>query len=125
MNPSGTRLSQACGGRSPEVWNGTGQWPINGNPLFSSYFTPAMGDSTLKCKTVIDASKGCDAVARHCLAAFLNAMASPPLTPASILGVSLVKAVWSSYATKGYFEPSAGIRWNGGQIVDWIKTTYS
>ena len=42
-----------------------------------------------------------------------------------ILGVAYAKAVWSSYKTRGYFEPTAGIRWNGGQIVDWITTTYS
>jgi len=128
LNPSGTRTNTTCGGRSPATWTasgGVGAWPISGNTLFSACFSPALSDSTLKLKTVVDPSKGYDAVARNCVAALLNASASPPLTPASILGVAYVKAVWTSYASKGYFEPTAGIRWNSGQIVDWITTTYS
>jgi len=128
LNPSGTRTSLTCGGRSPAVWTGStapGQWPISGNTLFSACFSPALSDSTLKLKAVLDPSKGYDAVARNCVAALLNASTSPPLTPASILGVAYAKAVWSSYRRKGYFEPTAGIRWNGAQIVDWITTTYS
>jgi hypothetical protein len=104
---------------------GSGGWPINGNTLFSACFSPALSDPALKIKTVLDPSKGYDPVACNCVAALLNASAGPPLTPASILGVSYVKSVWASYATKGFFEPTAGIRWNGGQIVDWIRTTYS
>jgi hypothetical protein len=116
-----------CGGRSPAVWTGIapGQWPISGNALFSAYFLPALSDGTLKLKEVLDPSKGYDPVACNCVAALLNASNRPPLTPASILGVAYAKAIWSSYASKRYFEPTAGIRWNGAQIVDWITTTYS
>ena len=93
--------------------------------MFSAYFSPALSDGTLKLKAVLDPANGYDAVARNCVAALLNASNSPPLTPTSILGVAYAKAVWSSYASKGYFEPTAGIQWNGAQIVDWITTTYS
>jgi len=98
---------------------------MSGNTLFSAYFSPALSDGNLKLKAVLDPSKGYDPVACNCVAALLNASNGPPLTPTSILGVAYVKAIWSSYASKGYFEPTAGIRWSGGQIVDWIKTTYS
>ena len=98
---------------------------MSGNTLFSACFSPALSDGTLKVKDVVDPGKGYDAVARNCVAALLNASTSPPLTPASILGVAYAKAVWSSYATKGYFEPTAGIKWSGAQIVDWVTTTYS
>jgi len=127
LHPSGTRTSLTCSGRSPATWMQTapGQWPIGGNTLFSACLSPALADGTMKIKAVIDPSKGYDAVACHCLAALLNASTSPPLTPPSILSTAYVKAVWSSYASKGYFEPTAGIQWNGGQIVDWIKTTYT
>ena len=128
LNASGTQTSQTCGGRSPATWmasGGSGGWPINGNTLFSACFSPAMSDSTLKIKTVLDPSKGYDPVACNCVAALLNASASPPLTPASILGAAYVKAIWSSYKNKGYFEPTAGIQWKAGDIVDWITTTYS
>jgi hypothetical protein len=103
------------------------QWPtsVSANDLFSAYFSPALSDGQAKLKSVVDPSKGYDPVACHCVCALANASTSPPLTPASILGVAYVKAVWSSYASKGYFEPTAGIRWNGAQIVEWIKTTYT
>ena len=128
LNPSGTRTSSTCGGRSPATWmqSGAGTWPINGNTaLFSAYFSPALSDATLKLKAVIDPANTYDPVACNCVAALLNASNIPPLTPSSILGVTYVKMVWSSYATKGYFEPTAGIQWNAAQIVDWITTTYS
>jgi len=126
LHPSGTRTSLTCSGRSPATWSGIapGQWPINANTLFSGCFSPALADATCKLKTVIDTSNSYDLVACHCVAALLNASTSPPLTPASILSAAYVKAVWSSYASKGYFEPTAGIQWNGAQIVEWIKTTY-
>ena len=101
------------------------QWPINANALFSAYFSPALSDGTAKLRTVVDPTKGYDLVACNCVAALLNASTSPPLTPASILGVGYVKSVWSSYASKGFFEPTAGVQWNGVKIVEWIKTTYT
>ena len=126
LHPSGTRTSLTCSGRPPATWmQALGHWPIGANTLFSACFSPALADGTTKIKSVIDPSKGYDPVACHCLAALLNASTSPPLTPASILSTAYVKAVWWSYASKGYFEPTAGIQWNGGQIVDWIKTTYT
>ena len=127
LHPSGRRTSLTCSGLSPSSWTAMapGQWPISASTLFSGCFSPALADATCKLKTVVDPSKPYDPVACHCVAALLNASTSPPLTPASILSAAYVKAVWSSYASKGYFEPTAGIQWNGGQIVDWIKTTYT
>ena len=127
LHPSGTRTSATCGGRSPSVWTTTNHshWPCNANALFSAYFSPALAGNNVTLKKVIDPSNGYDPVARNCLAALLNASMAPPLTPASVLGVAGAKAVWSSYATKGYFEPTAGIQWNSAKIVDWITTTYS
>jgi hypothetical protein len=127
LHPSGTRTSMTCGGKSPSLWTTTssGHWPINSNALFSSYFGPALSGSNVTLKKVVDPSNGYDPVARNCVAALLNASSGPPLTPASILSVAKAKEIWSSYATKGYFEPTAGIRWNSAKIVDWITTTYS
>ena len=121
-NERDLRWSFACGvdDDEPAV---TGRSPRT--PSFSAYFSPALAGNNLTFKKVIDPSNGYDPVARNCLAALLNASTAPPLTPASILGVAKAKAIWSSYATKGYFEPTAGIQWNGAKIVDWITTTYS
>ncbi len=127
MHPSGKQASIACGGRTPAAWTLTPhrQWPIKANALFQTYFTPALTGTTVTLKAVLDATNGYDPVARNCVAALLNASSSPALTPTAILGVALAKAIWSSYATKGYFEPTAGIQWNSAKIVDWMTTTYS
>ena len=126
LHPSGKQPGITCGGRSPAVWDSNpGQWPLNQNTLFQAYFTPALTGTNVSFKDVLDPRRGYDAVARHCVAAVLNARTSPPLTPATILGVSYAKMIWSSYATKGYFEPTAGIRWNSAKIVEWMSTTYS
>ena len=127
LNPSGAGKTATCGGRTPAGWTGTdhSQWPISANALFQTYFSPALAGTSVKLKAVVDPSKGYDAVARHCVAALLNASASPVMTPASILGIARVKAIWTSYATKGYFEPTAGIQWQSAKIVEWVTTTYS
>lgn len=127
MNPSGAKKIATCGGRTPAGWTGTNhsQWPISANALFQTYFSPALAGNNVKLKTVVDPSNGYDAVARNCVAALLNASTSPAMTPATILGIARAKAIWSSYASQGYFEPTAGIQWNSAKIVEWVTTTYS
>ena len=128
MNPSSTRANTSCGGRSPTAWSTTqaNGWPRSLPPTskFEGSFTPALARS-VNFKKVIDPTGGYDLVASHCVAALLNASSSPSLTPPAVLSAATAKSIWASYATKGYYEPTAGIRWNSGQIVDWIKTTYS
>ena len=126
LNPSGARSSLTCGGRSPAAWNGTQykNWPIDAKSLFQTQFKSVLtGDPKLK--DVVDSNNRYDLVAQNCVAALLNASTSPPLTPPSILDAARAKLIWSSYATKGYFEPTAGIQWNSAKIVDWMTTTYS
>ncbi len=127
MHPSGRHASSTCGGHSPSVWYSTphSHWPINPNSLFSTYFSPALSGTSVTLKNVLDPTKGYSPLAQNCVAALLNASTSPPLTPPNILGVGYVKGIWSSYANQGYFQPTAGIQWNAGQIVNWITTTYS
>jgi len=127
LHPSGKQPSITCGGRSPAMWNSTppGHWPLGANTFFQSYFAPAISGTNVPLKDVFDPAKGYDPVAQHCLAALLNASTSYPLTPATILGVGYAKDIWYSYKTKGYFEPTAGVRWYSAKIVEWIATTYS
>ena len=127
LNASGKQLSIVCSGRSPETWITTpgGHWPLNTSTLFQACFTPALVGTNISLKDVIDPAKGYDPVARHCVAALLNASTSPPLTPPAILGVTYAKAIWTSYGSKGFFEPTAGVQWLSLTIVDFIKTTYA
>jgi hypothetical protein len=125
LAPSGTHRTLTCGGRTPSTWYSTppGQWPCNANSLFSAYFSPALSDPNAKLKNVVNPAGGYDAVARNLVAALLNAYLG--LVPASILDAGKAKTIWASYAATASFQPTAGITWNGAQIVDWITTTYS
>lgn len=55
----------------------------------------------------------------HCVAALLNARKgwTPVLTEAQ------VRNIFNEYASKGYFEPTAGVKWYPVDIVAYLKTT--
>lgn len=60
-----------------------------------------------------------DHVARHIVAALLNAQAG--LTPA--VSVRTVKGIWNEYHSNGYFEPTAGVRWLSDDILTYLAST--
>ena len=55
----------------------------------------------------------------HCVAALLNARMgwTPVLTEAQI------RNMFNEYAAKGYFEPTAGVKWYPEDIVTYLKST--
>lgn len=55
----------------------------------------------------------------HCVAALLNARMgwTPVLTEAQ------VRNIFNEYASKGYFEPAAGVKWYPADIVAYLKST--
>lgn len=57
----------------------------------------------------------------HCVAALLNARSgrTPVLTEAQ------VRNMFDEYASKGYFEPTAGVHWSPEDIVTYLKHTLS
>jgi hypothetical protein len=55
----------------------------------------------------------------HCVAALLNARKG--LTP--ILSEAQVKNIFSEFDSKGYFEPTSGVKWYPADIVAYLKTT--
>lgn len=55
----------------------------------------------------------------HCVAALLNAASGS--TP--VLTEPQVKNIFNEFDSKGYFEPTIGIKWFPGDIVTYLKTT--
>jgi len=55
----------------------------------------------------------------HIVAAILNAKMG--WTP--VLTVAAVKNMFNEWAAKGYYEPSAGVKWSAADIVTYLKTT--
>lgn len=61
-----------------------------------------------------------DNLGSHIVAALLNAASGKTVGVLSVMGVI---GMWNEWVTKGYFEPSAGAKWNSAQIVTYLKTT--
>ena len=156
---SGPTRVYTCGGRTPGYWKQDCKffdWPM---PRFIPSSTPAgcgaqpdyippFGAQATKFDDVFGAlggypgktlvqvlslkgnDAGRDALARHIVAAILNA--AKAYTPATVLSEIMVKNIWASFVSLGYFEPIGGIKWyadyavppnpNGG-LIAWLKTT--
>ena len=131
---------KACLGRTPGYWKQPqkfGEWPLPYVPvtttgpggktatLFKTLFprTPYPANTTFL--QVLEMQGGPpDNVARHIVAAVLNV--AKGFTP--VLTIPQIQRIWDEYmltggGTIGYFEPSAGVRWNQAQIVEYLTTT--
>jgi len=62
---------------------------------------------------------GLNSLGRYIVAGLLNARAGR--TP--MLSESVVRNMWNDLISRGYYEPTAGIRWTAPDIVAYIKTT--
>ena len=60
-----------------------------------------------------------DSIGRYVVAALLNARSGR----APMLSEAIVRNMWNELVNRGYFEPTAGIRWSESQVVAYIKTT--
>jgi hypothetical protein len=133
-------VQQSCTGRGPAYWiaqNGSKAWPsgylmqtqgggTNGKiaTTFGSVFGSAHGYGDLSMLQVLQAGQSSfdkAGLAAHLVAAVLNAEAG--FTPASVLDIAKAQDIWSDYNSMGYFEPTAGVRWDSAQTIDWLKTT--
>lgn len=143
VNPSGNLgRFQTCNGVAPRTWTTTASWPggyvsgvqtsgftqkasSHGGPqptLFHSGTTGFAG-SLMGQRTMLQVLSlgdgGTNGLAKYCAAALLNALngRTPVLSPAQ------VRNMWNDYVNRGYYEPTAGIRWNAAQIVTYINST--
>jgi hypothetical protein len=137
---SGSRqvTTASCNGGSPAYW--ISQTPAQttkqtsylmeargaGQPAttFGSIFTSLYGYGDLSLLQVLQAGHSAldkSGLAAHLVAAVLNAQAG--FTPPSVLSVGKAQDIWADYNRLGYFEPTAGVRWDSAQTIDWLKTT--
>lgn len=156
LDASRPRQSLLCAGRPPGYWKqplvfqewpapyvpsarpvpGTGYHPPPGTVAtpFDAVFGRTggyPGRTLLDVLELPEAEYGRDALARLVVAALLNAARG--LTPAEVLGVGTVRDVWQAYARRGWYEPTAGVRWyaddstppDSGSLSQWLKSTMS
>ena len=131
LHASGKQPIIICSGRTPAQWFALADtgWPIDPSTKFKGAFSSAPssdpGASSASLREVVSPNSSFGPVARNLVAALLNTLTSPPLTPATILTTATVKSIWTSFATTGFYEPTAAIRWDGTKIVEWISKTYA
>jgi len=59
----------------------------------------------------------------YVIAAYLNKMGGNGAEiPDSVLTTQKILGIWQEYATKGYFEPTAGVSWYADDIINYFKT---
>jgi hypothetical protein len=123
-----------CSGRTPGYWKQSqwfSEWPRpscvpNGNDA-TKFDVVFGGSGGYPGKTLLNVLElpgdtvGRDALARHIVAALLNAKSLK--TPDNVLGVSVVMRVWADFVKFGQYEPTAGIKWNSDAITTWLKST--
>jgi hypothetical protein len=69
---------------------------------------------------VLDVSQGgLDGVGRYMVAALLNARSGR--TP--VLDETAVRTMWNDLVNQGYYEPTAGIKWTGAEIIAYLQST--
>lgn len=146
-NVSAHGKPQTCSGRTPGYWgrNRPAQWPSpylpgqcnsssgnsctnvsewSGGTEFSSVFNCSGNGSIYKnysMMQVIWLGGGGDPhqLGAHIVSALLNARMG--WTP--VLTETQVKNIFNEWNLKGYFEPTAGVKWYAADIVYYLKTT--
>lgn len=141
-----------CNGVSPgnykTQWSGPAcHWPISTCTLFHQYFAKGLyGTFMTSNKTATGCSKifSCNSlhprsmtmleilnlngnqdpykVAFHVIGAYLNILNGYISNKA--LTVNALQTIWHDYATNGYYEPTAGVKWYGGDIVTYLQNNY-
>jgi hypothetical protein len=128
----------ACVGRTPGYWKNVPDkgsfkagksYPAGANPtdLFSSVFFCTMEmDSTYGSKTctldfIMSTEQSWDKhnLGAHLVAAYLNVLAGF----SQFQTVPMLKNIWNELRDKGYFTPTAGVKWDSAQVVDYLKGT--
>ena len=126
-----------CSGRTPGYWKQSQHFSAWTAPCYPTKVSGSGGHDATKfhsattgfngsqfdTKTMLQVMEmmggGYIALGRHIAAALLNAAAG--LTP--VLSQTQVRNIWNEFVSKGYYEPSAGIRWYPDQIVEYLVTT--
>ena len=125
LNASGPEQWKTCSGHKPYYWKTCDKtyWPAN--CATSVGFDTLFGGGRYPNKTMLNmldlGETGQDGLAKHCVAALLNARKG--MTPTSVLDETKIKDVWNSCANQSYYTPTAGVQWGPDSCIVWLKST--
>jgi len=99
--------------------------PAPSQPSGTAYHgaTTGLGGRTFGTQTMLQVidirSGGVESVGRWIVAALLNARSGR----IHVLTETTVRGMWNDLVSRGYYEPTAGVRWGPAEIVTYIQTT--
>jgi len=115
-----------CAGRSPGYWKNS-SWPggCDKSTPFSRVFAcdarnfKSYGGVTL---SAILVPKSFDkfGIGRHLVACWLNVKGGL----STFQTERQLQAIWNEYQASGYYTPTAGVRWDGGRIAEYLQSTF-
>ncbi|MEO8407883.1 MAG: hypothetical protein ABI476_05580 [Oxalobacteraceae bacterium] len=123
-NASSHGAPPICLGRSPGYWKNNPNWPIGIDTKFSAVFSvnPNSPYASVTMLTLLShQSFDKKNLGMHLVTAYLNAVTG--WTP--FLSTETIKAMFAEFQTKGYFSPTAGVKWYGADIVYYLQQTQS
>jgi len=145
LNGSGALVAQdLCSGYGPSYWanpNNFDKWPppyhavvdrgngasrLGGGQLATQFHATGCHGGHFGGRTMVDVLEmsqggGYGRLGAYVVAGMLNAASGR--TP--VLRVSQVIDMWNECVSRGYYEPTAGIRWDADEVVTYIRTTIS
>ena len=136
MSSSRSGKMQVCSGVGPSYWQQSAhfdKWPHpyyatsdanTGGSTATRFHVTGCGGGYFGTKTMLEVLQmngqgGFADLGAHISAALLNAAGG--MTP--VLSVPQVVNLWNECSGRGYYEPTAGIRWTREQVVAYLKTT--
>jgi hypothetical protein len=133
LGASFAAVKSAASGRSPEQWAETQTWPDpyyaadeSGTATATPYHGSGTGlagtafaGSTMLAVMQLPDDDDVQTLGRYIGAALLNAREG--LT--SALDEAGVREMWNLFATRRYYEPVEGVRWDAQDIVTYIRST--
>jgi hypothetical protein len=123
-----------CQGRSPGYWkNHTSSWPVPITTWFADVFyvsgnrrycTVKQKNTSYLCSTMLNlvSPQGFDKynLAMHAIATYLNIKSGK----INFLSVDTLLAMWADVQIKGYYSPTAGVKWNAEQVKNYLQATH-
>lgn len=121
-----------CSGNSPTTWNSTSTWPVNKNSTrFNDILSPGLPTPSPKLTDLfaLTSPSTFQSLQQHCAAAYLNQRAG--LIPSQILisfPAGVGQTLWAACSPGGglgTYSPTAGVVWQAGEVIAWLKTLYT